>query len=220
MPLTENEGNRSRRSLPKNVRHQIRRSNRQSVPSVRARQYNVEQSLDQRRFPGVGEDIKVKWIMEESVVWWPATVLSVDEKDNPDQKRFGKLLYHKVGNYDPIETPVLFSVTRARRPQRFVKLIDSGSSSGGSDAASWVFLDEDVEEEKGSVSSPTGCSTSFQPEETETEHKANGVDRKGQGMKTRASISSLSRIRNKHRGTLDSQISKSPRASLSVGRES
>lgn len=190
--------------------------------------------MDQRRFPVIGDDIKVKWILEGSVVWWPATVLSVDEKDSPDHKRLGKLLYHKVDNYEQTETPVLFMATRARHPHRFVRMVEAGSALvHRSEAASWLFSDEPVEEEKCSVGSPSGCTTSLHPEDTGTEQdipvrtphdmkrqKANVVDPKGRGMKTRASISSLSRIRNKHRGTLDSPISKSPRTSLSVGKES
>ena len=97
----------------------LRRSRRRSVYTTRACQYKEGQKRPV--FPSIGDEIKVKWVWNEHPVWWPATVISIN---NTRQKaRTGELLYHKLGDYDSSQATVLFSLSSSK--QRFVRSIDS-----------------------------------------------------------------------------------------------
>ena len=55
----------------------LRRSARQSNPTLRGKEYFGGRGSKGMVFPSTGDEIKVKWILDEQPVWWPATVVSL-----------------------------------------------------------------------------------------------------------------------------------------------
>lgn len=111
----------------------LRRSNRQHVPTTRARFYNKQREVTRPLFPSVGDDIAVKWLLNKRSIWWPATILSV-ENNSSTRKKVADILYHKYEDYAPVKVHVYF--TASSSGQRFV------ISHGCNDSSSWVFSDE------------------------------------------------------------------------------
>lgn len=111
----------------------LRRSNRQHVPTTRARFYNKQREVTRPLFPSVGDDIAVKWLLNKRSIWWPATILSV-ENNSSTKKKVADILYHKYEDYPPVKVHVYF--TASSSGQRFV------ISHGCNDSSSWVFSDE------------------------------------------------------------------------------
>ena len=132
---------------------QVRRSSRQSVPSRRGKQYIDERNQTTSLYPSVGDDINVKWLLRHQVVWWRATVLAIEAGKSGDLRRSGKLLYHKHDEYEPVESAVVFSISKSHTPQRFVATTDSLSTSQVPEPCSWLFSDElgSDEEESGDM---------------------------------------------------------------------
>lgn len=105
---------------------------RRRTPTPRGQEYQRLREAG-TRFPSVGDEIVVKWVFEERSVWWPATVLSISPCSS--RKCEGEVLYHKLGDYPPTETAVVFSASSTM--ERLVTSVGSGS-----DASSWMFGDE------------------------------------------------------------------------------
>ena len=130
-------------ATPQTNSHTIRRSRRQSIPSSRAQQYIYERELKRQLFPSVGDEISVKWVLKDRVVWWPATVRSIQSRHRRSQKCSGVLLYHNLEDYDEVQTPVTFSTSSS---QRFVTSIDLGSDQKSVALSSWIYFDENLDE--------------------------------------------------------------------------
>ena len=72
---------------------------------------HAAESSTKAKFPSVGDDIKVKWMVDGRTVLWPATVTSIEYHNPCDRKCRGELSYDKLGQYTPIETPVVFTIS-------------------------------------------------------------------------------------------------------------
>lgn len=130
----------------------MRRSSRQSVPTLRGKQYRDERNHGPPLFPSTGDDIHVKWIVRGKDIWWQATVVSIQASSG--RECAGTLLYHKRRNYAPVESVVTFSYSNSHPPQRFVT--DAGSLSSNPDPSSWCFPDELPSNDEGQdVHAPT-----------------------------------------------------------------
>ena len=115
-----------------------RRSLRQRTPTMRARQFMERKA----RFPAVGDDIKVKWMVDSRTIWWPASVTSMNECSPHDRQCGGELSYVKFGNYAPVQTPVVFTISG--KNQRFVRSVDGVSCTDAAESSSWIYADEDA----------------------------------------------------------------------------
>ncbi len=118
-------------SSPTNDRTAVRRSGRQHRPFVAS-----------RRFPSIGDEICVKWILGSRIVWWPATLISIQSVSPSSRKCSGELLYHKLGDYAAVQTTVIF--TTSAESQRFVSSVISSSDHRESDPSSWIFSSESI----------------------------------------------------------------------------
>lgn len=107
-------------------------------------------------FPSVGNEIIVKWVLNGRRVWWPATVTSVQQPRG--NKCSGEVVYHKLDDYDAIQTKVLFSTSSQQ--QRFVTSIESESSPSDANNSSWLFSDESVPESDESSNESSSPSSS------------------------------------------------------------
>lgn len=117
-----------------------RRSSRFRTPTLRAQQYKEERGMSGLLVPRSGDEISVKWILNNQPVWWPATVMSADELDTCTRKCAGSLLYHKLDQYVPVLTSVQFSTSASN--QRFVTSLCSSSKGEKGEPSSWVYRDE------------------------------------------------------------------------------
>ncbi len=130
----------------------LRRSSRRSIPTPRAQEFLNEHAS----FPSVGDDIIVKWVVNGRCVWWPATVTSLQEPRG--NKCSGEVLYHRLEDYDAIQTKVMFSTSFEQ--QRFIRSVESESTSSDTNNCSWLFSDESVpESDKSSNESSSPCSS-------------------------------------------------------------
>lgn len=129
--------------LPSNNEPDLRRSARASVPTKRAQQYLERHELETPLFPAAKEEIVVKWLLHDRFVWWPATVLSIEEQKSDRNHCVGVLLYHQYMEYSAERTSVLFSVSTPDS-SRLVRSLCLGGRI--SENASWAYaytLDSD-----------------------------------------------------------------------------
>lgn len=154
---------------------QIRRSNRRSIPSSRAQQYQEVQRNERPSFPAVSDVIKVKWVVDDRSIWWPATVLSIASASSRRRERSGKILYHKLGLYQSVENSVTFSFSGSNL--RFVTSIGSGNEQGDTQS-SWIYFDEHVSDSEDSCSTETEASSRADSSGTgPVNRRGNGADR-------------------------------------------
>ena len=126
-------------TLPTENLAQIRRSSRQNVPTWRGKQYCNERNQDRHLFPSVGDDINVKCILCGRVIWWQATLISIEA--SPDRQCAENIIHHKRGSYNPVKAVVKFTHSNSHPPQRFVTSVDS-PSGGTPEPSSWCYPDE------------------------------------------------------------------------------
>lgn len=119
-----------------------RRSNRQPVPTERAKDYIKSRRAAIPSFPAKRDDICVKWVLSGRVVWWIATVSHIAKGGANKSEMSGKLMYHRLGKYPAEMASVIFSTTNAN--ERMVRSVGSSYKSARSalENASWVFPDE------------------------------------------------------------------------------
>ena len=129
----------------------LRRSSRPSNPTLRGRAYAASKACQKSRssfFPTEHCDIKVKWIVNSKVFWWPASVLSLNDEDgssfsnNDNTVRAGRLRYYTFLNYPSECADVVFTY----HPSTESRTVHSVSS--GHNQASWVYADEDPSDEE------------------------------------------------------------------------
>ncbi len=127
----------------------IRRSKRRSIPTTRSRQYQEQRDVTKPVFPSVRDEIIVKWIVEDAVIWWPAVVLSIGQVRRDGKACHGSLMYQKMGDYEREQAAVIFSSSGP--DERFVKTVNSTSSSqtdARENDATWKFADESSSEKE------------------------------------------------------------------------
>lgn len=142
----------------------VRRSTRHHVPTTRAQQYNKDRHGNRPLFPSVGDDIVVKWVFGNRSIWWPANVVSVESKLSCDKQRVAEILYDKLDDYPPVQVRVHFSA-----PASHERLV---TSSGSSEASSWLFSDEVATSDDGSTESDSDGDTS--PISNSTQRRRSG----------------------------------------------
>ena len=135
----------------------MRKSTRTRIPSQRVLQRN-ESSSSSRIFRLDCEEIRVKWVLHGSVVWWNATVVRVDEPTADANGKYcsGEILYHRLDNYDREKAIVTFTVTDGIRSLFAVN--EAGDRLEGDEfSPPWIFEDEPV---PGDIDQDSASSTS------------------------------------------------------------
>lgn len=112
----------------------VRRSTRTLKTTTRAKSFFQSNEGDRFRFPCELDQIRVKWSLDGTIVWWPASVTFIDRNNTSTQQCRGKLKYHKRGNYKAEESTVLFLFSKSNG--RYVSNVEK------SEAASWFYEDE------------------------------------------------------------------------------
>ncbi len=182
-----------------------RQSLRERTPTMRARHFMARKA----GFPDVGDDIKVKWIVDSRPVWWPASVISINDCSPGDRKCGGELSYVKLGDYAPAQTPVVFTITGTN--QRFVRSVDGSSSTEGSTSSSWIYADEDASSDEDTGSPSVLDKTPPQNHR----HSLQGASASSSGN---SSVHKATRNRSSHRPRSRSGITKSTTTKLNLKR--
>lgn len=128
----------------------MRRSSRQSAPTERGFHYSLSTaSIRKNSFPSTSDEIFVKWMVRGRPVWWPATVLAVNQEGNDITVRFGKIKYHQFMKYQSEESVVYFCVDRNTFERYLFAASNSTTNSFGdvstqADVCSWIFASLDA----------------------------------------------------------------------------
>ena len=98
------------------------------------------------KFSSVGDRIKVKWVLDDCPVWWPATVVSIHSIDRRKRICSGELLYQPLKQYPSVRTLVVFSTSSVY--ERLVNTSTDGcvtiSEQNNAESCSWVYANEPV----------------------------------------------------------------------------
>ena len=124
-----------------------RRSTRVSIPTDRAEQFIESTSQFDPRYPSEGDEILVKWILNDGSIWWPASVLSLERVLPHQTSRVGDLQYHKFRNYNAERAKVIFSFNPANEERLVTSYLGTFHSTrkrGGSEdkQSSWIYKSE------------------------------------------------------------------------------
>lgn len=117
-----------------------RRSARQSITTERAKQHIDQRNTARPSVPSAKDEIAVRWVLNRTVVWWPATVLSVQTSSSRSCEFRGNLLYHKLFNYSMESASVIFSISSSK--ERLVRTVGEAGKPTTSSQSSWVYDDE------------------------------------------------------------------------------
>ena len=133
-------------SSPSNIQHSLRRSSRVCRPTLKKEHFIESVSEASSRFPSDGDEIFVKWILDGEHVWWPASVLQVEDHIEQAPSRIGCLQYHWFGKYQPERASVRFSFNSSDG-ERLVASFTKGEEhdhkqDGQQHESSWVFRSE------------------------------------------------------------------------------
>lgn len=129
----------------------IRRSGRTSTLTSRARAFfqDTRRTDMPPKFPQEGDEISVRWVLNDEEVWWPATVTKIEDEYESKSTRRGKLIYHRLRNYGVECMTVLFYFLESSK-QCLVSPIDPCSDDqttrrhghDNDDLSTWVFTDQ------------------------------------------------------------------------------
>lgn len=89
----------------------VRRSGRVAVLTERGQAYFQSGKSNNMSpiFPHNGDEIVVRWVLKGQEVWWPASVVDIQEPSKSTPTCKGVLLYHQLENYDTEYMNVIFS---------------------------------------------------------------------------------------------------------------
>lgn len=135
-------------SPPLEERTTKRRSARNLVPTMRAKQYRQHRDSQNRLHPSAKDDIYVRWILGGNEVWWPATVVKLQPSRNVQREQSGSILYHKLGVYPAEHASVIFFLSAHN--ERLVRPVVESKNGEGLDesASSWIFMGEVVSDDE------------------------------------------------------------------------
>lgn len=149
----------------------MRKSRRISVPSQRVLEQVSTLSEGRRSFPHQCDDIKVKWMLHGSIVWWGATVLRVSA-DADGKSCTGEILYDKLDNYDRESALVRFTVNPSTDERLLHTVNDKGQKlSKAGESSSWIFCDDPIPEQSLSSVSQSSSDTNIGSSQQRTRNK-------------------------------------------------
>lgn len=126
----------------------LRRSGRISIPTTRANQFAESRETRENtntthpHFPSVGDSIVVQWLLGETLVWWPAVVITVDLDPTRQPIRHGEITYTPFQHYGSETMHVVFYYlhsTCSRLVSHGKSTFDPVNSDSNLQLCSWTF---------------------------------------------------------------------------------
>lgn len=127
-------------SSPRALRSTKQRSAPPTAPQIKSVAVRPQHaSRAHSSFPSRLDTIKVQWFVNNETIWWPASVVRIDDTVTSSNRRQAELLYKPIGAYKQELTKVLFTI-EAGTSQRMVSTIYKNTAS--QDVSSWMFMNE------------------------------------------------------------------------------
>lgn len=121
-----------------------RRSRRVHIRSQRGQAYFEEvKGKDMcELFPHNGDEIVVRWVLNDKEVWWPASVIDIEEPSHETSTCRGTLLYHQLKHYNTEYMKVVFIYIESSRSSLVSAATDNTAESStpvDTSPCSWLY---------------------------------------------------------------------------------